>query len=202
MSQVLQTRKTPRLKHHDYKRDGIYFVTICTHEREPILGKVIFNTDDNRNIAINVTNGSIPSQNEYVSKPNVFITPATVKLTAIGKFVLQTIESIANRYPGVEINKYIVMPNHIHLLIMLKQEQQRQGTRCRSGEAEQVISQIVSLSEIVRWLKIVTSKKYGKALWQRSYHDHIIRGEHDYRKIWQYIDENSQRWMFDKYYKK
>ena len=198
MSQKLQSRKIPRLKHHDYTHNGIYFVTACTHEREPILGKVTFDTDGNRNNTADIANNNMTSLTGQTTNPNPFITPAVVELTPIGEFVSQNIANIPNKHQNVEIDKYVVMPNHIHLLILLRQEQYTQN---HSMQSEHRNLRDASLSEIVHWLKIVTSRKYGEILWQRSYYDHIIRSEHDYKNIWQYIDENPQRWMFDKYYK-
>ena len=40
----------------------------------------------------------------------------------------------------------------------------------------------------------------NKKIWQRSYHDHIIRGENDYQKIWEYIDTNPLKWELDCFY--
>jgi REP element-mobilizing transposase RayT len=53
---------------------------------------------------------------------------------------------------------------------------------------------------LISTFKRFTSRQAGHRLWQRSYHDHIIRGEADYRKIWQYIDTNPQKWELDRYY--
>ena len=47
-----------------------------------------------------------------------------------------------------------------------------------------------------------TKNKFGDILWQRSYHDHIIRGEEDYQKIWKYIDTNEIKWETDCFYNK
>ena len=49
-------------------------------------------------------------------------------------------------------------------------------------------------------LKSFTTREYGKTLWQRSFHDHIIRGEKDYLEIWNYIDTNPQKWETDCFY--
>ena len=60
------------------------------------------------------------------------------------------------------------------------------------------------IDKMVGFLKMNVSKKvhnkYSNKIWQRSYHDHIIRGEKDYRKIWEYIDTNVIRWEQDCFY--
>ena len=57
------------------------------------------------------------------------------------------------------------------------------------------------LHKIIGELKSYTTYKFGDDLWQRSFHDHIIRNEHDYLKIWEYIDNNPLKWELDCYYK-
>jgi len=54
---------------------------------------------------------------------------------------------------------------------------------------------------MVQGLKGAVTRQIGFSLWQRSYHDHIIRNKEDYQRIWQYIDENPLKWTEDRYYK-
>ena len=56
--------------------------------------------------------------------------------------------------------------------------------------------------DIIRSFKILVTKETGKRIWQRSFHDHVIRGEDDYRKIWEYIDTNVFKWENDCFYVK
>lgn len=90
-----------------------------------------------------------------------------------------------DNYIGITIDKYIIMPNHIHLIVILDDS----GGH-RNPPLQNVIGQ----------LKSYTTNRFGNTLWQRSYHDHIIRGEEDYRKIWEYIDTNVLRWEQDCFY--
>ena len=83
---------------------------------------------------------------------------------------------------------YVIMPNHIHMIIVIRQTA---GDRGRSP-----------LQEIVRNLKSYVTKTAGFSPWQRSFHDHIIRNDEDYLRIWKYIDENPARWSEDIYYVK
>jgi len=87
---------------------------------------------------------------------------------------------------NVKIDKYIIMPNHIHMIIILAENTDDRG---RS-----------SLQQIVRNIKSYVTKWAGFSLWQPRFHDHIIRSEAEYQRIWQYIDENPDRWAEDEYY--
>ena len=57
-----------------------------------------------------------------------------------------------------------------------------------------------NIENIIRTFKTMVTKEIGKSIWQRSYNDHIIRGEKDYNKIWEYIDTNVLRWEKDCFY--
>ncbi len=92
------------------------------------------------------------------------------------------INEISNHYPMVTVDSYVVMPNHIHMIGRL------------------IIAPTVSA--IVQQMKRYVSKQIGFSLWQKSFHDHIIRDEDEYKKIWRYIDENPARWAEDCYYVK
>jgi putative transposase len=87
------------------------------------------------------------------------------------KLVVQTIDQLASRIPGVSIDYYVLMPTHVHLIIVLAE--------CT-----------LKLGEIVRRLKAVTSKYAGYSLWQPNYYEHVIRHEEALRKIRAYIVNN------------
>jgi hypothetical protein len=57
-----------------------------------------------------------------------------------------------------------------------------------------------TISTVINQFKGYVSKQIGFSLWQKSFHDHIIRDERDYQNHWQYIDENPARWAEDEYY--
>ena len=111
-------------------------------------------------------------------------------LSEVGEMVRKTLKEVTNKYEDSEIPHYVIMPNHIHLII-----QNTGGDR---------------INEIVRWMKSLTTNRYlrsikGKEcshgynkLWQRNYYDHIIRNQHSYDYIANYIFTNPQRWKYDK----
>ena len=87
-----------------------------------------------------------------------------------------------------EIEKYVIMPNHIHMIIRIDN-----GTMWASSPTK-------SISTIVRSFKTLVTKEIGKSIFQRSFYDHVIRDEKDYQKIWEYIDTNPIKWADDCYY--
>ena len=63
------------------------------------------------------------------------------------------------------------------------------------------------VGDVVAWLKYTATKEInretgtsGQRIFQRSFHDHVVRSEEDYRKIWEYIGDNPRRWTEDRYY--
>lgn len=79
------------------------------------------------------------------------------------------------------------MPNHIHILLRVSQTDGR--TRCAP-----------TISRIIKHLKEYVTKQLGEPIWQRSFYDHIIRDEQDYRNKYEYITDNPRRWTEDIYH--
>ena len=157
----LPRRKLIRLKGYDYSTPGAYFITICTKDRKELLSRIIVGND-------------------------AHIVPKN-HLSNYGLICEKYINNINIKYENVTINKYVIMPNHIHLIIFLH------GTMKASSPTK-------NIENIVRSFKIMVTKEIGNSIWQRSYHDHIIRGGKDYQKIWEYIDTNVIRWEKDCFY--
>ena len=92
-------------------------------------------------------------------------------------------------YPTVTIDAFVIMPNHIHLIIAI-----------RSPDGGVRAPRPTHLSSVVRSIKAMATREVGHPIWQTSYYDHVIRNEPDYFRIRQYIDTNPARWTEDKYY--
>ncbi|WP_317856142.1 transposase [Chakrabartyella piscis] len=101
-------------------------------------------------------------------------------------------------YQNVYCDKYVVMPNHFHAILCIKRADM---------ESAPTISDVLqnfkrhTTVEYIRLVKQGLVMSFDKKLWQRSYHDHIIRNRKEYLKIWQYIDTNPLEWELDCYYK-
>jgi len=173
----LPTRKSIRLKKYDYSGAGAYFVTICVKDRHKLLGEVVVGDDSH-------------------------IVPPKVSHSEYGRIVDQFIKNITAAYKGVFVDKYIVMPNHIHIILVLENKKNESNATAGESGTMWASSPTMAIPTIVRSLKILVAKKCGFSFWQRSYHDHIIRNEEEYLRIAQYIDENPARWQDDCYYTK
>lgn len=91
----LPKRKPNRLKQYDYTLNGAYFITICTQNRKEILSEIIVG----RGLA-----------------------PAECKLSEYGKIAEQELLNLEKRYAGVKIDKYVIMPDHIHAIISINND--------------------------------------------------------------------------------
>lgn len=156
----LPNRKKNRLKGYDYASSGAYFVTICTKDKKHILSKIVSNIVFNNNF-VGATSGR---QN-------------SIKLSKHGEIIENAICGITKYYPMVKVDKYVIMPNHIHLLLIIY------GDNGRALHAP-------TISHLIQQFKGIVSKNAGFPIFQRSFHDHIIRNKHDYEMIWHYINTN------------
>lgn len=164
-------RKHIRLKEYDYSQNGYYYITICAYEKKCIFGSV------GRGLA-----------------------PATagmqdIHLSPLGETAEEQLFALELRYPFVRIDKYIIMPNHLHFVLVL--DGKTAGASPRP-----------TLSDIICAYKSLTTRLYNQRykltnnkIFQSSFYEHIIRNEKDYLAVWQYIDENPRKWENDEYYK-
>ena len=114
--------------------------------------------------------------------------PPDVHLTRYGEIVDLAIRNIPSVYSHVSVDHFVIMPNHVHLIL-----------RIHGGEDGRMIS-APTVSTVLGQMKRWVSRQAGTMLWQKSYHEHVIRGEQDYRQIWEYIDTNPAKWAEDRYY--
>jgi len=192
---VKKQRKRNRLYGFDYANNGIYFVTICTQKRVRYFGRIYH---------------------------------GVMCINKLGSIVWRQWEWLGRQYPYIVLHTFVVMPNHIHGIIEINRRfvedyihfddidngyMQCNGRdrsrpvptpRASSLLSDVVEPKILSLSNIIGAFKTTTSKKIHEAgfqvfQWQRSFHDHIIRDERSYNKIYQYIGMNPVLWNKDVY---
>lgn len=164
-------RKKLRLQQYNYNNIGYYFVTVCTLNRECLLNQIDF----------------VGSADTCAPQNELFVEPMT-KLTHYGKIADRYLQSIKFYNTGVKVDKYVIMPNHIHAIIIIYDN---------GGQGSARPTNI--LSKIIHSFKRLTNTEFGKNIWQASFYDHIIRNEQDYLRIWQYIDTNPIKWAEDEY---
>ena len=160
----LPKRKRNRLENYDYSSCGAYFITVCTLERQNYFWENV---------------GAIIDR------------PQDVELSTYGKMVDQAIQNIPSAYPALSLESYVIMPNHVHMIVVIGCTNELQKNP--------------DLNQIIGAYKSGVSRKIHRSdpeipVWQRSYHDHVIRGQADYEKIWCYIDTNPMGWEKDCFY--
>ena len=154
----METRKHNRLKEYDYSQNGYYFITICTAERRKILCDI--------SVGANC------------------VRPKTT-FSEIGKLVAENISILNDIYETVRVDKFVIMPNHIHLIVVI------QNGRTQFAP---------TMSRIIKQFKGKITKQVGFCIWQKSFYDHVIRDEKDYLRICEYIENNPVKWTEDKYF--
>ena len=168
-------RKHPRLNNYDYSSAGAYFVTICTQNRQCVLSRIIERKQSLQSeVCLNT------------AKTN------DIEYTAFGKIAETQLLLLEERYPFLSVDQYIIMPNHIHVILILNNETAGASPR-------------PTIMDIVCAYKSLTTREckkngFSEKLFQTSFHEHIIRGYEDYEKIIKYIYENPIRWYYDEMY--
>ena len=179
-------RESIRLKDYDYSKEGMYFITICTQNRECLFGDIV----------------DKPVGANLCVRPDLDIQPdVDMILNKAGLMIEKWIKELPNKYINIKCNEYIIMPNHFHCIIEI----------FYNNEGEHIGS---PLHEIIKWFKTMTTNEYirmvknnelpnfEKRIWQRNYYENIIRNEEIHQKVVDYIKINPLKWQDDKYYVK
>ncbi|MCR4794744.1 MULTISPECIES: transposase [Ruminococcus] len=178
-------RRLNRLQNYDYSQNGLYFITICTKDRIPYLSEIY----DVGNAALGVQKSS-----ELMSVGDGVLDVPYVKLTEYGKILNDQIIEMNSIYKKSQIIKYVIMPDHLHMIIYLFDDDNVLGGTSRTPSPTNAV-----IPSIISTLKRFVNKKIGLNIWQRSFHDHIIRNEKEFLEICDYIDNNPINWVNDIY---
>ena len=108
------------------------------------------------------------------------------RLNAWGRIAEELLQEIGRHFDNVKVDKYVVMPNHVHMILVLDGG---------SIDMPQIIGQYKS--SVTRTIRQMAPEQ---KVWQTSFHDHVIRGQKDYKRIWLYIEANPQNWEKDCFY--
>ena len=107
----------------------------------------------------------------------------------VGKAAEELLLRIPDKYPCAAVDKYVIMPDHIHLLLRI-------DLATGTGDPSP------TLGNIIGWYKYQVTKQanlligtQGERIFQRSYYDHVIRNQQDYDEIWEYIENNPRKWV-------
>ena len=124
-----------------------------------------------------------------------------------GEIAEQFIQKIPEKYPNITVDKYVIMPDHIHLLFRFDSVGDGFPVPCGDGIVTKCGRRNASptVGAVVGWYKYQVTKQVnllsdtpGQKLFQRSYYDHVIRNQQDYNEIWEYIENNPRKWVITK----
>ena len=203
-------RKSLRLKHYDYSREGYYFITIVAQNREHLFGEIV---------------------------------DGVMGLNMAGEMVEELWHDIPNDFKHVKLHEFIIMPNHIHGIIQIKNpydsyikpvgaesisalnmntkkihefqrvDMESTPTQKNMDTQRAEIDSAPTLSTMVqsfkrhttlRYIKMVKNKTippFNKRIWQRNFYEHVIRDDNDYARIAEYIINNPLTWENDMFAK-
>ena len=169
----IHRRRSIRLRGYDYAQEGVYFVTVCTHNHTLLFGE---------------------------------ISSDQMRLNNAGCTLVTQWQALPVRFPNVRLDAFVVMPNHIHGIIVLTR--QKVASRDGATGATLVVAP-TPLGSVVGAYKSLTTVDYvhgvkasgwmpfdGK-LWQRNYYEHVIRDEAALSRIRDYIVHNPAKWAGD-----
>jgi len=127
------------------------------------------------------------------------------RLNEVGRIVEACWSEIPHHFPNVDLDEYVVMPNHLHGILVLL-DQDCKGTACRAPTAEQFTRPTpMSIPTIVRSFKAavtryvhLTHRLSTASIWQRNYYEHVIRDDRSLDRIREHILTNPLRWALDR----
>ena len=156
----LPVRKKIRLEGHDYSSSDTYFVTICTTQRYALLW-------DEGTIGLD--------------EPT---------LSQIGKIIETAIQQIPTHYDAIEIDRYCVMRDHIHLLVIIHPTE----TVCCTSDPTAQETANAMLLKVIGSMKRWVSRQLGYSIWQKSFYERIIRNNTEMDEVQHYIQNNPRKY--------
>ncbi len=158
----LPKRKHPRLDSFDYSSCGAYFITICTQGKRCILSNIVPSTAED---------------------------DAHAEYTTFGKIAEKQLLLLEERYPILTVDQFVIMPNHIHIILLL-------GGDAAGASPRPTVMDIVCTFKSLTALACKRAGFEGK-LFQTSFYEHIIRNASDYDETAKYIYQNPANWQKD-----
>ncbi|MEI6208044.1 MAG: transposase [Desulfuromonadales bacterium] len=199
-------RRSIRLKGYDYSQVGAYFVTICAYNRECLFGEIVEMSGENLGENVRENLGERENMGERRSPLREMI------VNDLGRIVAAEWIHSAEIRAEIELGEFVVMPNHFHGIVLITDdtridEKQRRGDRpvAQMPVVQMSGPQQKSIGALLSGFKSAVTKRInetrnspGVPVWQRNYHEHVIRNDADYNRIAEYVAYNPQRWIEDK----
>ena len=166
-------RRHPRMKHFDYSSGGMYFVTVCTYGKKPLLAVCRSPSTEGASVGRGLA-------------------PAEWQLKAYGAIAEKQLFLLEERYPHVRVDQYVIMPNHIHVTFGFADAPAGASSRPTLMD---VICAFKSLT--VREIRALGGTE---KIFQTSFYERVIRTENEYQQILRYIAENPDKWWMEPLY--
>ena len=160
-------RKPNRIPEWDYRSMGAYFITICSHRKEHIFANITRVDPQSKT--------QYPYHRQTAYENELF----QLRLSLIGQVIEKAIAGIEERYQGITVDHYVIMPNHVHLLLQI----------------HELDGKTPSISTVIQQMKRFVSRHFPRDVWQKGFYDHVIRDEKDYWVKYRYIDNNPLVWL-------
>ncbi len=128
-----------------------------------------------------------------------------MELNAIGEVVQQVWLNLPNHFPQVELDDFVIMPNHLHGIVCLLGNDDLINSEPSITPTTQMLNGTIkgSLGAILQNFKSVSTRRVNKVtrnsgtIWQRNYYERVIRGDRAYENIKRYIQQNPLKWEQD-----
>ncbi len=126
-----------------------------------------------------------------------------MRLNDAGEMVCRVWEALPLRFPGMELDMFVIMPNHVHGIVVIDTATADPGAGA-PGVAPAGLGNVIgaykSLTtvEYARGVKTMAWPPFRDRLWQRNYYEHVVRNDEALTGIREYIVNNPARWSFDR----
>ncbi len=178
-------RRSIILPGYDYSKSGAYYITICSRDRECLLGEILESEE-----AVRTDVGA-----ELASAHSIRQLGVACEYSEAGRIIDQNWQDLSERFEEVSTDEYIIMPNHFHGIIAKRAEASSAPTSPTVGR----IIQAFKSKCVIAYIKYIKKKNLNKTgkIWQKNYYEHIIRNESELEKIREYIINNPFTWAED-----
>jgi len=178
-----------RLADWDYSSNGFYFVTICTKNKEPYFGTI-----QNTNLPGNETQNTHPGNETQNTHPeNETQNIASLQATDIGMIAFQYWTEIPAHFPFVELDEFIIMPDHLHGILLFNKIGQTTWQANKAGPQSQNLASVIRGFKAA--VKAYATKNEIEFQWQPRYYDRVIRNSNELERIRKYITDNPNNWL-------
>ena len=136
------------------------------------------------------------------------IVDGKIRLNENGNIVDEFIKNIPDRFINTDLDYSVIMPNHIHVIIMIAGNDgaiRELPLRHEPALNHRIHRRSMLLPKIIGWLKMNSSKQinqirhtFGRPVWQRNYYERVIRNNNELNSIRNYINNNPMQWNLDK----